>query len=402
MFEQLMMSVAIQIIAALAIIVICGVIYYKQRQRTPTAATVHTDTTQAWNHVTNQKPKILCPSASFANKTFDIGKLKLIVSPVKSRIILAFRGMSNNDDEIFYQQLNQQNREAVNKILFQEWDKFKPQSIATNCGTSSHRGFHCKLEFDDKTFLKLLQQHGSNEFIDNYNQCKQIWTIQQEIKDAQNYDKDLQIYMKHFSAKKAWYPKIKKWNSSALVPNEEICQKIEFDLNDTKQTVLYLEYNTKQKSSEFKMIDYETKINKMIDDILKAVQCLMQRTKKANNKFPKSLFEWFKLDFRSYQKQQISQLTHDEKQSHINNNTMIIRVEAHLSILNYLNFVFVYKKQWLKSKKNKKLFNKWFRSYCQHIKYLKYKYTKEDKDEIFSYKLPYQKELHIAFSSNDI
>eukprot|EP00483_Globobulimina_turgida_P005019 UN05029 len=138
-----------------------------------------------------------------------------------------------------------------------------------------------------------------NAYIKHYNQHKQNILRKLEIIEAQYFQNDLRIYINEFQIhKNNWYPKIYSWTTSKLKLhlNEQICENALFDINNTKQTVLYLEYNTNQKRADFKMVDYEKEINEMIMHVLRAVKCLINRTKKGNcerNNFriPTALFE---------------------------------------------------------------------------------------------------------------
>eukprot|EP01084_Bolivina_argentea_P302622 522389_1 len=308
-----------------------------------------------------------------STNTFDISKLYLLSSAHRSRLFLSFE----YPNHIFYDQLTTEYRHAVNKLLFKLWDKYQPQRIDTNCGDRSYPGFHCKLVFEQEQFLAILHSVEHNkmigEYIQHFKMHQQSYIKKHQIVDFQYYQDDLKIYRNIFQVDKdSWNPKMNLVSGSKLVFSEKVCQHVLFDIKDMK-TVLYMEYDTKQNYNDFKMVYYEEKINRMIDNMIKAVKCLITRTTNKKHLYPKiphSVCNWFKLNFRSYQKEQTIAIesTDETKESEINNNnSMVIRVEMYVSIVNYLYFVFIYKQEWLKNKGNKNAFDEWFHLYCDYI-----------------------------------
>eukprot|EP01084_Bolivina_argentea_P302623 522390_1 len=259
--------------------------------------------------------------------TFDISKLHLLSSPHRSRLVLSFRnsGYINN---IFYDQLAPQNRYAVNKLLFKLWDKYQPKRIDTNCGYRQRPGFHCKLIFDEPHFLTILHSVKDNEMISEYIQHfkihQQNYIEKHEITDFQYFQHDLNIYRNIFQINNEnWHPNMNLVNAKKVLSTEKVCQHVLFDMKDM-ETVLYMEYDTKQNYNDFKMVYYEEKINRMIDNMIKAVKCLITRTTNKKHLYPKiphSVCNWFKLNFRSYQKEQTIAIesTDETKESEINN-----------------------------------------------------------------------------------
>eukprot|EP01084_Bolivina_argentea_P302620 522386_1 len=313
-----------------------------------------------------------------STNTFDISKLYLVSSPHRSRLILSFnymhlkrnRGYINN---IFYDQLAPQNRYAVNKLLFKLWDKYQPKRIDTNCGYRQRPGFHCKLIFDEPHFLTILHSVKDNEMISEYIQHfkihQQNYIEKHEITDFQYFQHDLNIYRNIFQINNEnWHPNMNLVNAKKVLSTEKVCQHVLFDMKDM-ETVLYMEYDTKENYNDFKMVSYKAKINHMIDNMLKVVKYLINRTTNKKHLYPEiphSVCSWFKFNFRSYQKQQTIESTDETKESEINN-SMVIRVEIYVSMVNYLYFVFIYKQQWLKNEGNKIAFDKWFHLYCDYI-----------------------------------
>eukprot|EP01083_Nonionella_stella_P179800 639359_1 len=339
------------------------------------------------------------------NDRFDISKLRLTTAKHRAQFCLAFLE-NGHGNELFYDQLSEDNMAKTNALLCYLYDKYHPTAINTTCGARYWNKFHVTLMYDHHSYVHLLStiEHHErqlvHEYVQHFNKHSSSYIQKHKIVQSKFLQNDLKQYVTQFKPNRMdCFPKIR--SRHALKPNfsdRMVCKKnMLFDVTDTKRTVLYLEHDTNIDSTRFKMIDYAPKIHAMIKDMIWVAGKLIHRTSKykSNAIQNDALFDWYKINLTT--RENITQIQtietntcrDDQKESepgeHCYKHSVVIRVELHLSILNFIFFVAIYKQYWLQQAQNKGVFQKWYNAYCDHINaYDVSQYTKREMNKKFN------------------